>query len=301
MPSRQQRILIFGANGQLGLDLARAITGDFSVVAVNHEECDITDEDRVRQLLADAQPDFVINCAAMTNVPECETRDQRAFEVNARGAKNIAVGCAAISKAMIHVSTDYVFDGLTDQPYVETDLPGPVNVYGLSKLMGEYYIRFLNPKHYIFRSSGLYGIHPSRGQGTNFVQTMLRFAGEKQSVDVVNDEVLTPTHTLDLARQISKVIEHQPPYGIYHATNQGSCSWHRFAEEVFAIAGLEMSVNAIRAADYQSEIRRPAYSVLENQALQSAQLDIMPPWEQALKEHMQEYLQKRPKEETRQG
>ncbi|MEJ2722151.1 MAG: dTDP-4-dehydrorhamnose reductase, partial [bacterium] len=202
--------------------------------------------------------------------------------VNAAGAMHVAESCRNTGARLIQISTDYVFDGRKRTPYLEDDTPRPLNVYGMTKLAGERYARRGIPECYIVRTSGLYGLHPCWGKRRSFVDTMLSLAAERKSIRVVDDEILTPTFTEDLAAQIRKLIESGPPAGIYHATNSGECSWHDFARSIFETSGIEIRLERITAAEWNARARRPAYSVLENNRLKSMGLDVMPPWEDAL-------------------
>jgi dTDP-4-dehydrorhamnose reductase len=273
------KIAVFGSEGQLGVDVVAALSAH-DVSPIPHEACDIRNEEGVARAVAGA--DWVANCAAMTNVELCETETDRAFAVNAVGARGVARACAAAGARLIHVSTDYVFDGALGRPYVEDDAPNPLNVYGVSKLAGEFFARNECVGHYIVRTSGLYGLSPCRGKGTNFVETMLRLSGERDRLRVVDDERLTPTYTADLAAQIAALIDAAPSPGLYHATNGGGCSWLEFAREVFRLEGVEVEVEGISAREWGSPVRRPADAVLENAALQAAGLDVMPRWQDAL-------------------
>lgn len=276
-----QPILIFGGNGQLGRDLVRVFSKNRETVVYDVDRCDITDLGAVRSVLQRESASAVVNCAAMTDVPGCEGNDALAFKVNALGAKHIAVVCEERGLDLVHISTDYVFDGQKKNPYVESDLPNPLSVYGLTKLAGEYYVANWCTRHMVVRSSGLYGIHECQGKKTNFVETMLRLAGEREVLQVVDDEILTPTSTLDLARQIKVLLDHGV-HGVYHATNDGACSWFEFATTIFQMAGIDIRVERTTSASFGSPVRRPAYSVLKNQRLQNLGIDIMKPWTEAL-------------------
>lgn len=283
------KILIFGIQGQLGRDLELALS-DHEIVPMLYEEVDITSRPAVDQAVAAAKPDWVINSAAKTHVEKCETEEASAFAVNAVGARYAALAAAAAGARLIHLSTDYVFDGGKGEPYVETDEPHPINMYGASKFAGELLVREACPSHYILRTSGLYGVHECLGKGTNFVETMFRLAAEKDELTVVNDEVLTPTFSEDLAGQIRALINDPPGFGIYHATNEGSCSWFEVASEIFARAGLSVSLSPIPSSQWPTPTRRPANSTLENAALKKAGLNRFPDWRDALGR----YLAKRP-------
>jgi dTDP-4-dehydrorhamnose reductase len=276
------KVAIFGSGGQLGRALAAALATTHDVVAVDHDRADIRHASAVADVVQAAKPDWVVNSAAMTHVDRCENHPLAAFEINALGARNVARACAAAGVRLLHVSTDYVFDGEKTSPYVEDDTARPINAYGVSKLAGEYFVRADCLTHAIVRTSGLYGWYVCRGKGSNFAETILSRARQGQALRVVSDERLTPTFTEDLARQIRTLIERGVPNGIYHATNAGACSWFDFASELLRIAGVAASIQPIAAKDWKSPTRRPANSVLENRALSKLGLDAMPDWRDAL-------------------
>ena len=282
-PSRLS-IAIIGADGQLGMDLQRSLSAH-RVVALTYKDLDILDPDQTAERLAAAKPDWVINAAALTNVDWCETNDIKAFQVNALGARHVARSTPA-SARIVQVSTDYVFGGQKTAPYEEQDAPGPLNVYGITKLAGEHYVRAEHAGHYIIRTSGLYGTHPSWGKKKNFADAILALAEEKDEIRVVSDEVLTPTFTEDLAEQIRVLVTSDAPPGVYHATNDGECSWYEFARAVLELSGKRGRVEKTTAAEWNAPARRPAYSVLGNAALRRQGIDVMPAWEDALKRYL---------------
>jgi dTDP-4-dehydrorhamnose reductase len=282
------KIAIFGVSGQLGRDVSAALSAH-DVVGVEHARADIRDASAVVDALEDERPDWVVNCAAMTHVDRCETEVMPALEINALGAGHVARAAHAVGARLIHVSTDYVFDGRNPGAYREDDPPRPINVYGMSKLAGEWGARSECPATRVVRSSGLYGHHACRGKGTNFVETMMARA-EKGPLRVVSDERLTPTFTEDLARRIAAMIERAAPPGVYHATNAGACTWYEFAREIFRTAGMQVEVEPMRAADWKAAARRPANSVLEDRSLAALGFEPMPDWRDALAR----YLARRP-------
>ena len=283
------RAAVIGAIGQLGCDVCRAfLDGGYEVVQLNHDFMDIADFDSAKTNLEKAGADVVINTAAMHNVDACEAQPAKAFAVNGIGARNLAILANELDFVIFHISTDYVFDGSKQTPYVETDCPLPLNVYGNTKLAGEYFMRTLPKKYFILRVSGLYGTNPCRAKGgSNFVNLMLRLAKERDEVRVVDDEVLTPTFTEDIARQIVAMCDANE-YGLYHATAQGSCSWHKFAAKIFELSGAKVKLSVADPTEFPAKVPRPKYSVLENSKLKSLNLDTMPPWEDGL----QRYLEK---------
>jgi dTDP-4-dehydrorhamnose reductase len=279
------RIAIFGSEGQLGSALIEALPAH-DVVPVREAEADVGDLDAVRRAVDDARPDCVINAAAMTHVDRCETDPAPAFVVNAIGARNVARAAHAAGAMLVLVSTDYVFDGEKGAPYVETDAPNPLGVYGMTKYAGELFAAEECTRCYVVRTSGLYGTATCVGKGTNFVETMLRLAGERDQLSVVEDERLTPTFADDLAVQIRTLLETPPAPGVYHATNGGECSWYEFAAEIFRLEGIGVKVVGIPASEWETPTRRPANSVLENAALAGAGIDVMPEWRDALSRYL---------------
>jgi dTDP-4-dehydrorhamnose reductase len=283
------KVAVIGANGQLGCDVCKAFAADGQeIIQLNHDALDITDLNAAKTRLGQARPDIVVNTAAMHNVELCESAPAKAFEVNGIGPRNLALLANEMDYTLIHISTDYVFDGRKKAPYAETDLPLPLNVYGNTKLAGENFVRTLASKFFVVRVSGLYGTNPCRAKaGTNFVKTMLRLAKERPEVRVVNDEVLTPTYTEDIARQLA-ALSKANYYGLYHVTNQGSCSWYEFAARIFDLAGAKVKLSIADPNEFKAKVARPKYSVLQHQALQAINLDQMPPWEDALRRYLKE-------------
>ena len=280
------KVAIFGAAGQLGRDLASALSSH-QVVALDQAEADIRDERAVHSAVRAAHAAWVVNCAAMTHVDRCETEALAAFEANALGARNVARAATAAGARLLQISTDYVFDGEKPGDYVEDDPPHPINVYGASKLAGEWAVGAEHARHLVVRTSGLYGLHPCVGKGTNFVETMLA-RGAGGPLRVVSDEVLTPTFAADLARQVLVLIERDAPAGVYHATNAGACSWFEFTQEIMRLAGIDARLEPIRAAEWKAPARRPRRSVLENRALGALGMDVMPDWRDALARYLKE-------------
>jgi dTDP-4-dehydrorhamnose reductase len=281
-------VVVIGATGQLGSDVVAAFRPE-RVTGLAHEDLEIDDPEAVRAVLGRLRPEIVVNTAAFHNVPRCESEAARAFAVNAIAPRSLAETCAALGARLVHVSTDYVFDGAKRAPYVEGDRPNPLNVYAASKLAGEYLVLNDGGNHQVVRSSGLYGLRPCRAKGGNFIDTMFKLARERPEVRVVNDEVLTPTFTADLAEQI-RVLALEGPSGLFHATNQGSCSWYEFARAIFELGGLETPLAPTTVEEFKSPVRRPLYSVLDNAALRAAGLDRMRPWLDALRDYMRQRL-----------
>lgn len=281
-------IAIIGANGQLGSDLMRvrtAASASDELRGLTHRDIEVTDLRSVRAALQAGNPEVVINTSAYHRVDDVEADPGRAFAVNVIGPRNLALACQDLDAVLIHVSTDYVFSGRKDSPYLESDSVDPINMYGISKAAGEMAIRSLWPKHFIVRSSGLYGVAGPSGKGSNFVELMLRLAREGKSIRVVNDQVLTPTPTRVLAEQIF-VLSRRREYGTYHATCQGQCSWFEFARAIFDFAGLSPTLSPQTTSQSGAVAARPAFSVLDNQNLRLLGIDRFPSWRDGLKEYL---------------
>jgi dTDP-4-dehydrorhamnose reductase len=278
---------VLGSAGQLGRDLCPRLPGE--VHALARLQADLTDGDALRKLLTALRPDVVINCAAYNLVDRAESEPAAAFAVNAWGVRELARTCADLNCLLVHFSTDYVFglDQPRRTPYLEDDPPGPLSVYGQSKLSGEYFIRALCPRHFIIRTCGLYGVWGSGGKGGNFVETMLRLAGEGRPVRVVADQVCTPSYTVDVALATIALLA-AGHCGLYHLTNQGSCSWHEFAQTIFALAGMKADLMAIPTSAYPAPARRPSYSVLAPGRYEASGLPGLRPWREALAAYLEE-------------
>ena len=280
------KVAVIGANGQLGTDLVKALQNR-GVVPLTRTELDVRDLERVRQALSTLKPDVVINTSAFTRVDDCEDQPELAFRVNALGVRNVAQVCAELGCVLVHISTDYVFGGEKRTPYTEDDLPNPLNVYGVSKLAGEHFVRSLCEKHFIVRTSGLYGVAGSSGKGGNFVETMIRLAREGRPIRVVNDQVLTPTYTRDLAQKIAELLP-TGAYGLYHITNSGECSWYEFAAQIFMLLQVQPDFGPTTTEAYGAKAKRPAYSVLSNEKLTRLGLRPLRPWPEALEAYLEE-------------
>ncbi|MGD0599898.1 MAG: dTDP-4-dehydrorhamnose reductase [Terriglobales bacterium] len=280
-------IAVIGSNGQLGSDVVRVFADQGeNVYSLTHADIEVSSLESVADCLRSKRPEIVINTAAMHHVENCEQEPGKAYAVNAVGARNLATVTRDLGAVLIHVSTDYVFDGKKDEPYVENDIPLPLNVYGNSKLAGEYFVRTLNSKHFVLRTSALYGKHPCRAKGgQNFVDLMLRLARERGRVRVVDSEFVSPTPTVDVARQIA-ALTRCDAYGLYHATAEGSCSWYEFAREIFSVAEIEVKLEAAAPSEFPAKVPRPRYSVLENRGLKSLRLNQFEPWQVGLRRYV---------------
>ena len=278
------RIVLIGADGQLATELSR-ILDHADLLALRHQDLDITDAGKVGSAVDSARPDIVINTAAFHRVDDCEVEAEKAFAVNALGARNLARACAKGGAALLHISTDYVFDGRKKRPYAEDDPAFPLSVYGASKLAGELFIRFGLERHYIVRTTGLFGFAGASGKGGNFVRTMLRLAREGSAIKVVADQRMSPTSAGDLANKLVWLMETEC-YGTYHITNAGECSWYEFADAIFAETGITVRLEATTTEALGARARRPAYSVLGNVALRRKGSDDLPHWRDALHRYL---------------
>lgn len=274
------KILITGANGQLGRclqDVAERYP-DYMFHFKTSKELDITSKENINKLFAHEKFDYCINCAAYTAVDKAETDQENAFLVNAEAVKYLSEACKAQNAVLIHISTDFVFDGSKTTPYTEEDTPNPINVYGASKLKGEQYVKELLEKYFIIRTSWVYSEY-----GNNFVKTMLRLGTERDELNVVNDQIGSPTYAGDLAEAIMKIINLEATnYGIYHYSSEGAISWYDFAKEIFETKGMTIKVNPIPSKAYTTPAKRPAFSVMDKtKAIKKLELKIGP-WNQSL-------------------
>ena len=280
------RVLLIGANGQLAQDVRRSLARD-EVVAVTHQQLEICDAAAVQASIDRVCPHCIVNTAAFHRVDDCEDQAEKAFAVNAAGVCNLARVAQRIGAVLVHFSTDYVVDGTKGSPYVETDQPGPLSIYAMSKLAGEWAVQRYCQKYFLVRTCGLYGEVGSGSKGGNFVETMLRLSSQGQRIRVVNDQVLTPTSTRDLAEKLVPLI-HTEQYGLYHMTNTGECSWYEFAQEIFRQARLSPDLAATTTEAFGARAGRPAYSVLDNYAFRKAGFSDFRSWQEALAEYLSE-------------
>jgi dTDP-4-dehydrorhamnose reductase len=272
------QILVCGAGGMLGQDLLRAAkAAGYDVAGLARADLDVTDRGAVRAAVADAKPGVVINCAAWTDVDGAEQHPEAAERVNGEGAGNVAAAAAAVGASVLYVSTDYVFDGTKGEPYLEEDEPAPLSAYGRSKLAGEQATAGSNPRHFVVRSSWLFGTH-----GGNFVATMLYLGGGREEVRVIDDQVGCPTWTGHLAEGLLGVAAGEA-YGVHHLAGGGGCSWCDLARELFRRANVECELLPIKTEDYPLPARRPAYSVLR-----SSRGIGLPSWQEGLERYLGE-------------
>ena len=252
------KVLVTGAGGQLGLELKELLSRrGHDIIALTRKELDVSNARAVERALEEHAPELVVNAAAYTNVDGCETETGLAYAVNALGPRNLAQSCGRRGCELLHVSTNYIFDGGSGRPYEPFDPPGPISAYGRTKLAGEEYVMRLSTRWYVVRTAGVYG------EGRNFVRTMLRVGRERDSLKIKDDEYVSPTYARDLAMGIAKVIEARL-YGLYHVTNSGSCSWYEFAREIFRLAGMEVEVVPVPSSEYPLPAARPANGVLSD-------------------------------------
>lgn len=280
------KIMIIGAGGQLGSELINILQDD-TLIPLTHLDIEMTDPQQVNDILSSNLPDIVINTTAYHRVDDCEDHIEKSFAVNAYAVRALAKICSELDITLVHFSTDYVFGGEKKTPYKEDDLPNPLSVYAVSKLAGEYFVRNICRRHFVIRTCGLYGAKGISGKGGNFVELMIRSAKENKPIKVVEDQIVTPTYAKELAAKVSQLIR-RGRYGLYHATNNGECSWYEFAKTIFMLTGIDADISPVTAAAYGAKARRPAYSVLENRKMKQLGLDDMRPWEEALREYLAE-------------
>ncbi len=280
------KVLLIGANGQLGSDLVEVLSGH-ELSATTHETLDVANLEQVIEAVRRVQPQAIINTSPFHKVDVCETEIMEAFQVNAYGVRNLSLAAREVDAVLYHFSTDYVFGGEDRRtPYRESDLPNPINAYGISKLAGEKFAAYLWEKSVVIRTCGLYGHAGSSGKGGNFVETMLKKAANGDSIKVVNDQRLTPTSTVELARKIKDLLS-EPRFGLFHVTADGDCSWYEFAREIFAICGVRADLSPTTSDAFKSPARRPAYSVLENGRLKALGMDDLKNWKAGLGEYLE--------------
>ena len=282
-------LLLIGGAGQLGADLKTALAAH-EVQAPSHTALDITSEAEVLSQIESIAPHWVVNTSAFHDVPKCETEPGNAFAVNSTGPRNLARACRNVGARLLHISTDYVFDGALGRPYTEADVPAPLMVYGASKLAGEHLVLSENPEGIVVRTTGLFGKNPCRAKpgGRNFVELMLQLGREKGEVTVVSDQKCCPTYTSDLAAQIAAIIEADAAPGVYHGVTPAGGSWFEFAELIFETADLDVPVRETTSDRFPAPFRRPADSRLACERLDKSGLMRMRPLKEALKAYMHE-------------
>jgi dTDP-4-dehydrorhamnose reductase len=284
------KIAVIGSTGQLGTDLMKVLQDEHDVIGFTHENLEVSDYDSCLKL-KEHHPDVIVNTAAFHKTDQCEDELVRTFSVNAIGARNVTLISKEIGATTVFISTDYVFDGNKKEPYIEDDPTNPINSYGISKLAGELYTK-QNPKHYIARVASLFGKAGASGKGGNFVETMITKAKNNEAINVVNDMWMSPTYTKDAAEIIKRILELELPFGIYHASNQGFCTWFQFSQEIFRMTNLTPTLRSIESVQIKTNAKRPTFSALRSTKLQKYGITVKG-WKEALhdylilKEHIQ--------------
>jgi dTDP-4-dehydrorhamnose reductase len=276
------RILVTGARGMLGRDLCEALSREHEVVGVDIEDTDITVPEEAGRLVKRVVPALVVHCAAYTEVDDSEINRETAFLVNGEATKRVALACREVGAAIVYLSTDYVFDGSADLPYVETDTPSPLGVYGASKLAGEAAVREIVPESFVIRTSWLFGLH-----GRNFVDTIIRLGQDRQTLEVVSDQVGSPTFTRDLSAALTRVVG-SDKFGTYHVANSGNCSWFTFAQEILRVWGnADTRVVPIDSERSGRRAKRPPMSVLDTSLFRATFGVALRHWKEALAEYVE--------------
>lgn len=280
------KVAIIGAKGQLGSDLVKVFGDD--AIPFTHDDIDVTNYDSLKKIKS-LKPDVIINTAAFHKTDDCEDNPEKTFAVNAIGARNITKLCNEINATNVYISTDYVFDGSKlnqygPSPYCEDDIPNPINTYGISKVAGELYTRLTNTC-YIIRIASLFGTAGASGKGGNFVETMIKKAKNNEDIKVVDDMIMSPTYTIDVASTIRNILVKSLPSGVYHVANKGQCSWYEFAKTIFELLGTKVDITPIKTVILQSKAKRPMFSPLTSINLQRYGLE-MENWEDALEHYL---------------
>lgn len=282
-----ETIIILGANGQLGFDIKKLINNKYNCIALKREDFDCLNDDIIQKLNAYNNVKYVINCIAMTNVDKCETEIELAFKINAHFLYTLSKWCSEKNIILIQFSTDYIFDGTSNTPYSESDIANPVNIYGLSKYLGELIVKQYANKYFIFRVSFLFGVNGATGKGGNFITALLKLASERKELSVICDQYMSPTSTLGVARCILYFIENQiVDFGIYNLTSNNYCSRYEFAMAVLKEANLDESIiKKVSFNDYKFIVKRPKYSVLNIDKI--SKYFNLKSWQDELKEYFQ--------------
>ncbi|MCA1041608.1 dTDP-4-dehydrorhamnose reductase [Bacillus infantis] len=280
------KVLVTGYTGQLGYDVVReGIKRGISMTGIGREDVDITNESEVYQYIQRTNPDVIIHCAAYTAVDKAEDDKDTCWNVNVLGTKYITTAAKKVNAKFMYISSDYVFDGKGDEPFMEVDKPDPIGYYGLTKYEGEKIVRDLIEDYFIIRISWVFGIN-----GHNFISTMLRLSENRQELSVVGDQYGSPTYTFDLARLLIDMIQTEK-YGIYHASNEGFCTWAEFASEIFQQENKDIIVNSISTEEYPTRAVRPKNSRMSKQKLIDNGFEPLPKWQDALKHYLNELAQ----------
>lgn len=275
------KVLVTGVKGQLGYDVVKDLEKrGHQPIGVDRDEMDLMDNEAIRTFIMNLKPEAIIHCAAYTAVDKAEEEVETCYQINAESVKVISECAKELDVKLIYISTDYVFDGTKEGEYVETDVPNPINVYGASKLKGEQYVQTLLEKYYIVRISWVFGVN-----GNNFIKTMRRLGSERDELNIINDQVGSPTYTADLAPLLVDMME-TDKYGIYHATNEETCSWYEFANEIFKQSGIEVKTNPITTDQYPTAAKRPMNSRMSKAKLKANGFNLLPTWQEALAHYL---------------
>ena len=274
-------ILVTGSTGQSGSDVVKELLKrGYSTLSPNRSELNLCSEDNIRNYILNSNCEAIVHCAAYTQVDKAEDEKDLCIKINATATKHIAKCAKILDIPMIYISTDYVFDGTKDGKYTENDETNPINIYGESKLAGEKYVQEILDKYYIVRTSWVFNIN-----GKNFIETMLRLSKANNQLSIVNDQIGSPTYTKDLSRLLVDMLE-TSKYGLYHATNEGYCSWYEFANTIFKLANINIDIKAINSNEYASRAKRPMNSKLSKDKLIEYGFKPLPHWEDALKDYL---------------
>ncbi len=282
---RIMKVALIGANGQLGSDIVKTRPPNIELIPLTRKEVDIREKEKLEDILLKIKPDAVINTAAYHKTDECEGNPELSFHVNSIAVMNLAIICNQLASRIVHISTDYVFDGeklRKKEPYTEEDIPNPLNVYGISKYVGELFLRNYHDKYYIIRISSLFGKAGASGKGGNFVYTILKKGKENATLRIINDIYMSPTYALDAAKKIWSILLEERPYGIYHCANAGVCSWYEFAKKILEFGGYKSKIIPISHTEYPTKAKRPLWSPLKSNKI------VTRGWEEALEEFISE-------------
>jgi dTDP-4-dehydrorhamnose reductase len=279
------KIVVIGSTGQLGTDLVKVLKTTHEVVGLSHADIEVSDYNSC-QILKVYHPDVIVNTAAFHKTDQCEEEPTKTFSVNALGARNVALISKELGAVNVYISTDYVFDGQATVPYTEEDVPHPINTYGVSKLAAECFTQQA-PKHYVVRVASVFGVAGASGKGGNFVETMIKKAKNNETICVVNDMWMSPTYAKDVALILKEILEKKLPFGVYHATNTGYCSWYEFAKQIFKISKLTPDLKPVKTDPNYGPATRPAFSALTSIKLSKHGLEPRI-WKNALHEYLVE-------------
>lgn len=284
--NNKQKILVTGAKGQLGKKIKEMLGNDYELVLTDSDDMDITNKEKVFEVVGREKPDFIIHGAAYTKVDDAEEKIDLCRKINAEGSKNVALAAEVNHTTLLYISTDFVFDGKKKAPYTEEDATNPESVYAQTKLEGENFVREICSEYYILRTAWLFGELPEGHPGTNFVEAMLKLSNERDSLNVVSDQIGSPTYTGDLVSVIKSIIEKKIPYGIYHVSGIGEASWFDFAKEIFKQTNTQIDLKPISSDQYPQKAKRPSYSYLDKSKIEKA-LDIkVRPWQEMLSDYL---------------